>query len=716
MPKKPRKAVATEPFVAHTQPGQMSLAEALQRANRDQGAGRLQQAEVSLRQILAKHPNQPHALHLLGIIAHKVGKIDTALDCVRRAIAGDGTNVPFLVNYTELCRQGGRLDEAIEHGERAVALAPDSFGAHSNLGIAYYDKQDFDAAEIHQKRALDLKPDLASALNNLGSICRERKDLKAAIDYYRQAIVADPNYTEPLNNLGTVLVQDERAAEAIPILEAALQLNSNYSDALCNLGFARNALEQFDLAEPMFLRAIELRPDYAEAHQGLARVFQEKNELDKAVQAATTAVRIAPEKAEVHSTLGQVHSRMGYFDLSVESFDKALALDPALGSALLGKGILYMEAGRLAEAEDLFVHSLAVSSEPLASRFYITQVRKTRTGDDNLAALVEEMKHAAHLPEDKTTFLHFALGKCYEDIKDYDKAFEHYAQGCRSKRASNGYDHEEKMRLFDNVMAQMNRSRIEVLSGHDNPSDVPIFILGMPRSGTTLTEQIIASHPAVYGAGELYDLLNIGSMSTSADSVDVSFGDNFKDLNHEHLAAWGESYIKGLRQRAPDAVRITDKMPANFLLLGLIHLMLPNARIIHMRRNPLDTCLSCFNRLFHSGQDHTYDLVELGSYYRKYVEVMDHWRSVLPEGAFLDLHYEELVSDNETQTRRLIDYCGLEWDDACLEPHKTKRAIRTASVTQVREPIYTSSIERWRCYEKFLGPLIDALGELAPVD
>ena len=626
----------------------MTLAEALGRANREQAAGRLQQAEILLRQILAKHPNQPHALHLLGIIAHQVGKLDVALECVRKAINADGTNAQYRVNYTEMCRQRGRLDEAIEHGERAIALAPDSYSAHSNLGVAYYDKQDFDAAEKQQRRALDLKPDLSPALNNLGSICREREDLKAAIDFYQRAVTADPNYAEPLNNLGAVLVQDERAAEAVSVLEAALQLDQNYCDALCNLGFARNALQQFALARPLFLRSVELRPEYVEAHQGLARVFQESDELDKAVQAARNAVSIAPEQPETHSTLGQVYSRMGYYDLAEESFDKALAQNAALTSALNGKGIIYMEAGSLEEAEALFVHSLAVGSEEMVSRFYITQVRKTQSGDENMAALVAEMEHAQHLPVIKATFLRFALGKCYDDIQDYDKAFEHCAKGCSLKRASNGYDHEEKMRLFDNIMENLNRPRIEALNGHGDQSDLPIFILGMPRSGTTLTEQIIASHPEVYGAGELYDLLKIGSLPTRADSGDKPFGDNFKDLNHEHLVVWGESYLKSVRKRAPNAARITDKMPANFLLIGLIHLMLPKASIIHMCRNPLDTCLSSFTRLFHNGQDHSYDLAELGSYYRKYVAIMDHWRSVLPEGAFLDLHYEDLVSDSET--------------------------------------------------------------------
>jgi len=241
---------------------------------------------------------------------------------------------------------------------------------------------------------------------------------------------------------------------------------------------------------------------------------------------------------------------------------------------------------------------------------------------------------------------------------------------------------------------------------------VPIFVLGMPRSGTTLTEQIIASHPDVYGAGELPDLLRIAHRKT--DPKTTSFPDNLRYLDRSTLTAWGTEYIGGLIQRAPQAKHITDKMPANFLAVPLIHLMLPNAKIIHVNRNPVDTCLSCFMRLFRRKQEHTYDLAELGRYYVDYSRLMDHWRNILPAGSFLDINYEDIVADQEGQARRLLDYCGLEWNEACLDFHKTKRQVRTASVTQVRQPIYTTSVERWRPYEKFLGPLLDQLGDLVP--
>jgi len=254
---------------------------------------------------------------------------------------------------------------------------------------------------------------------------------------------------------------------------------------------------------------------------------------------------------------------------------------------------------------------------------------------------------------------------------------------------------------------------IQRLMGVGDRSDVPVFVLGMPRSGTTLTEQIIASHPDVHGAGELRELMGVVQDIESGGMV--AFPENLQGLTAQHVARWGQEYVARVAKRAPHAKRITDKMPANYLAMGLIPLMLPNAKIIHVKRNPVDTCVSCFTRLFNRHQDATYDLFELGRHYANYGRLMQHWHRVLPAGSFIEVQYEDIVADMEGQARRLIDHVGLPWNDACLAFHENKRSIRTASVTQVRQPIYGSSVERWRNYERFLGPLLEGLAEFAPV-
>jgi len=355
---------------------------------------------------------------------------------------------------------------------------------------------------------------------------------------------------------------------------------------------------------------------------------------------------------------------------------------------------------------------LAGKPDDIAARIHLVQNDKVSADDEHFAALRAAEKKMAEFSDNRRLSLHFALGKCYDDIKDYGQAFPHYLAGCRIKRAKLGYDPAAAARQFVELQEIFSKDFIGRLRGSGDPSAMPIFVLGMPRSGTTLTEQILASHPDVFGAGELPDLLRIAHRKTHPATT--SFPDNLRYLDSATLNAWGAEYVAAVQQRAPTEKHITDKMPANFFAVPLIHLMLPNAKIIHVNRNPVDTCLSCFTRLFHRKQEHTYDLAELGRYYADYARLMDHWRKVLPADAFLDIRYEDIVADQEKEARRLLDWCGLEWNPACLDFHQTKRQIRTASVTQVRQPIYSTSVERWRKYEKFLGPLLKELGDLVP--
>ena len=724
----------SEPIVAAPQPQQqLSIDQAMLLATQHQAQGKLQQAEHLLRQILQVQPQHAFALHLLGIIAHQAGKPELAIELIGKAIALSTTpTLPrgergqptlreassnpalFHANIGEMYRQLGKQDKAVEHGERAVALDARMPSAHSNLGIAYFDQKDIARAEACQRRALALDANFTPALNNMGSICRANKDKPAALDWYRKAIASNPSYLESLSNLGAVLLEEDRAEEAVAPLEQALRLNPNHAEALCNLGMVRNALEQHDAALPLLQRALQIRPDYAEAFVGLARFFHEKENLDEALRCARRAVELAPEKAEMCSQLAGIYTEMARSDEARQMYQRALEIDPENNEALLGLGHLEMEGGDMEKAEALFRQALALKEDNLPARFHLAQVKKVKAGDENLAALeaaaLAAQDAANPLSSKKAMALHFALGKCYDDSKQYDKAFPHFLDGCRLKRATYSYDAGEVTKHFDTIMQVFDENTLARLRGAGDASAVPIFVLGMPRSGTTLTEQIIASHPDVYGAGELPDLLAIAQRQLQG----TGFPENIRAIDRQTLSAWGADYIAGLRERAPEAKHITDKMPANFFAVGLIHLMLPNAKIIHVNRNPVDTCLSCFTRLFNRKQEQTYDLADLGHYYVDYIRLMAHWRKVLPAGAFLDVQYEDIVADQEAQARRMLDFCGLEWDAACLDFHKHKRSIRTASVTQVRQPIYNSSVERWRLYEKHLGPLLDALSDLVP--
>jgi len=694
----------------NTKPKIIPIAEMLQAAFQHYNSGRLPQSEQLLRQILNAQPKNAHALHLLGIIAHQSEKNNMAIQLITQAIAATPNIAEFHSNLAEIYRLSALYNEALIHAEKAVSLAPKSASAQSNLGLAYYDMGNIEKAETCQKEALKLDPKLPAALNNLGSILRDRKDKQGAIAYYREVLATNPNHPDALNNLGALLTETEQPEEALPYLLKAVQFMPRYAEAHHNIGNTFLALEQLERAVFAYQQALKHKPDYAEAWLGIARVYQEQSNLKQAESAIEQAIILKADKVEMYVTQGEIMLLSGYPEKAEAAYAKALSMDPASVNALLGKGHLRIEQGHLKEAESLFREALSLDADHLGARLALTQVTKATPEDENMKSLVASCEALDTMLEPKQMSLHFALGKCYDDTKEHTAAFEHYAKACALKRKRLSYSADNTDQTGKNIRAFFNHDTIERLSGGGSDSTLPIFILGMPRSGTTLTEQIIASHPLVHGAGELPDLMQIACEPRG--TATIGYPVSLNDITQPEMKMLGERYVSQLQARNPNASRITDKMPANFNALGLIHLMLPNAKIIHVKRNPVDTCLSGFTRLFQSSQYHSYDLVEIGRYYMNYHAMMQHWREVLPQGAFYEVQYEDLVADTEGQARALIDYCGLEWNENCLEFYKHERGIRTASVTQVRQPIYTSSVARWRPYEAQLKPLLDVLGDL----
>jgi tetratricopeptide (TPR) repeat protein len=494
----------------------------------------------------------------------------------------------------------------------------------------------------------------------------------------------------------------------------AIKIKPDSAIAFNNLGTAFKDLGNPEAAIECYRKAIGINPAYAEAYGNLGNVLHESGRFERAIESCRRALELNPAYAEAHNNLGNILKDIGQHEGALASFRKALAIDPKCDKAILGESQLFMINGEMGLAEETIKRALELKPDNLEARFLLAQARKTQAQDENLTALMAAEEAVRNnllaLPYRKVVSLHFALGKSFDDLGDHDRAFPHFIEGNKLKRATLEYDAAQMTHRFDETIRIFDRDTIERLRGGINLSGVPIFVLGMPRSGTTLVEQIIASHPEVHGAGELLDMPSIAQREVSGTT---GFPDNILALDSAILSKWGDDYVASLRKHSPDARRITDKMPNNFWFIGLIHVMLPNAKIIHVNRNPVDTCLSCFTKLFTGILNQTYDLSELGRYYVDYDRLMKHWRSVLPAGVFLDVQYEDIVADQETEARRIIDFCDLEWNDACIDFHKHNRQVSTASVMQVRQPIYKTSVERWRHYEKFLDPLLDALGELA---
>jgi tetratricopeptide (TPR) repeat protein len=372
-------------------------------------------------------------------------------------------------------------------------------------------------------------------------------------------------------------------------------------------------------------------------------------------------------------------------------------------------GRVLQEIGRIDEASRAFEKAIEIAPRRTGLYVNLFSCRSVTLGDPHFAALEALVHDRASLTDDEQIKADFALGKGYSDIGQHERSFGHLLDGNALKRRQIVYDEAAVLRWFDGVRRVFTPAFIRERRNLGDPSSVPVFIVGMIRSGSTLVEQVLGSHPRVFAAGERKDFANalktLGADDTGATKAAAGWL-----LNGENLRGLGTTYLTGLTAGTPAADKIVDKMPANFRFLGLIHLALPNARVIHTCRDPIDTCLSCFSTLFSDEQPFTYDLGELGRYYRAYQRLMEHWRHALPEGVMLEVKYEELVTDFERQARRIVAHCGLEWDDRCLSFYETRRPVKTASVVQVRQPIYRSSVGRWRPDSDLLRPLLEALG------
>lgn len=605
------------------------------------------------------------------------GRFAEALDLCRRILSTRPQHPEALGLGGMAAFHSGDAEQAVEYLRAVTMIRPDKAEAHNDLGVVLQTIGKAEEAVISFSRAAHLNPDDAAAYNNLGVQLHKLRDLNAAEAALRRAVKADPGHGGAYNSLGNVLLDMGRFAEAEAAFRRAIDLNRNYAAAYNNLGFALRNLKRFDEAEAAYRRAVEIDRDYSDAHDGLGTILMDMNRPQEAAEHYFHALKINPDAANVHHNLGVALQSLGRLDEAVTAFRRSVEIEPA-------------RAGN--------------------SYRHLAMTKTFSRGDADVAAMEMLLSQQNENGED-AMHLSFALGKAYDDLGDYDSAFTHLARGNRIKRAGLAYDVADDEKPAEFFASGMTRDFLAANAGCGFASGVPIFIIGMPRSGTTLVEQILAGHSCVHGAGELTDMRRLAGELMRGSPDSAQFSEIISTLAPDGLSRLGQSYIDGLSRRVPtisgDAM-ITDKMPANFLYIGLIRLALPGAKIIHCVRDPVDTCLSCYMQYFTEGQNFAYDLNDIGRYYNAYARLMDHWRTVLP-GYILDVRYEDVVADPEGEARKLLAFCGLEWEDSCLEFHKVKRSVHTASMAQVRRPIYGSSVRRWERYKDRLGPLLEAL-------
>ena len=596
---------------------------------------------------------------------HRAGRLDEAESIYRHMLAIDARHADSLHLLGMIEHQRGHNQIAVDMIRRAIAIDPERAAFHSNLGTILQAQGLLDEAAGSFEQALALKPAWAEVHSNLGNILQSQGKLEKAAACQERALALKPDCAEAFSNLANIRQAEGKLDDAVAGYERALALKPDFADAHNNLGIALATRDKVDDAVAHYERALALKPDWAYAHNNLGNAFVIQDRIDEATAHYKRALVLKPDYANAHNNLGNIFKEQGKFDDAMAHYGRAISISPDYAEAHLNRA----------------------------------EIKSFRRGDSDLAAL-EALAGSHVLSPDKAVYLHFALAKALDDFGDYDRAFEHLRTGNALKRRQIDYQENAVLDLFQRISSVFDRSQFDRFHGAGDPSSIPVFVLGMPRSGSTFIEQILASHPQIHGAGEL----------TALEKMELAYPESIPSLDAVALRQIGQSYLSSLPKIDGDKLRVVDKLPGNFLRIGLIRLILPNARFIHTTRNPIDTCLSCYSKLFSHGLYFSYDLAELGRYYRAYSELMAHWRSVLPPGAMLEVSYEDVVDNLEGQARRLIDYCGLAWEDRCISFHKSTRPVKTASAVQVRQPLFRSSLQRWRRYEADLGPLLDELG------
>jgi tetratricopeptide (TPR) repeat protein len=636
----------------------LKLDEALKLAKKKLKEGSSEDAKPIYQDILRRFPaNKKAKIGLKALSGSPVGKDQKVLNPPQ-------DQQQILISFYSQ----GQLQQALEQAKGLLEQFPYSILSHNICGAVYAAFNQYDAAINSYKQALKIKPDYADAHNNMGVVLLEIGELNAAIDSYKQALKIKPNYAEAHYNMGNALKEKGELNATIDSYEQALKIKPDYADAHNNMGVVLLEIGELNAAIDSYKQALKIKPDYAEAHYNMGNALKEKGELNATIDSYEQALKIKPDYADAHNNMGTALQDHGKLEEAIEAYNKALAIKPD-----------HAETHR---------HLSGLTKYAL---------------DDEHFAQCQSLYQDESLSDKDRCHLSFALAKMYEDTGKLDEAYAHLTEGntLRKKRLNYLIDQDER------VFAQLKKTQPKIMQHSLNPAHhaaaiVPIFILGMPRSGTTLIEQIVSSHSKVTGAGELNYVSQFGS--SLAQEIDV--------MNVATIPKFRERYLSEITKKADGSEFVTDKMPDNFKYIALICAAFPEAKIIHVQRESAATCWSNFKHYFTSkGLGYSYNLADIVSYYTLYMDLIEFWQQIYNNRIY-NLDYDKLTENQEPETQRLIEHLGLSWEDACLAPQNNKRAVKTASQQQVRLKLYKGSSQAWRKYEPFLEGVFDSLKAL----
>ena len=636
--------------------------------------------------------------------------------------------------------QSRQTAQAIEDCRMALATYPDDVNILGLLGAALGEQGEFAAAEEVLRNVIDLTPTFAKPYDDLGTLLLQQQRAEDAIPLLEKAARLDPKLESAHFQLGKALAAVGRGPEADAAFERSfalspsrgmmaraaehhkagrleeaeqlcrrvLQKEPRHVDALRMLGLIAAAAGDLDEAEKLLSQAIDVAPDHVGAMFELGRVLKELERPDDAIAIYQQLIKLQPDNHRAHYRLAGALAPAALNEQSAAAYRRCLELAPEHAGAWLGLGHMLKTLGQQQEGIDAYRRCLALEPEFGEAYFSLANLKTYHFDDAEIAAMQERLASDTVRDASRVNFL-FALAKAYEDRKDYQTAWQYYAEGNAKQRQLVSYDPVLTETINDELVDFFSAEFFAQHSGSGCPDASPIFILGMPRSGSTLLEQIIASHSQVEGTSELPYIGRITKSLNRNRADGMHYPQVLGELEARHFARLGQNYLDMAQlHRVEGTPHFIDKMPNNFPSVGLIHTILPNARIIDARRHPLDACTGNLRQLYARGQAFSYDQTDIGEYYLQYQRLMDHWDEVLP-GKVLHVQYEEVVNNLEAQVTRILEFLGLPWEDACLNFHDTERAIRTASSEQVRQPIYNSGVGFWRHYESHLEELQEVL-------
>jgi tetratricopeptide (TPR) repeat protein len=639
-------------------------------------ADKLQAADELLAVALGTYPNDPNLLRLTGISSLKQRRFSDAEAKFTHAIRIAPNYAPAYEDLANTQLHQRKLDDAVANMRLAIKHSPSPGPLQQRLAELLSLVGRNQEAESMFKDSLASDPQkqaLANAMEHAN-----QGELGKAEEIYRSVLREHPNNVDALRLLGVLNVRREQYHEASALFRRAVEVAPDFWKAWINLGTALSEQQKFDEAEEAYKQALELQPGSAHTLERLGANAMKASDLDQSIDWLEQSLKISPNHFPSLLCLGHALKTLGQQDAAIDAYQRCTVSKPDFGEAY----------------------------------WSLANLKTFRFNDEQLASMEEQLATVTDSTDEEAVdaeiAFNFALGKAFEDRKDYPRAFDYYFRGNSKKRMNVTYDPIEFQNNNDRIIEVFNKDFFGQREGWGFQDDSTILILGLPRSGSTLLEQILASHSQVEGTAELHYLLRAATQTGLNRTDGIRYPQVMHELAEHHVSGIGQEYVENTLTHRTGTPYFTDKMPNNFPAIGFLHTILPNAKVIDARRHPLDSCLGTFKQLFASGQVFSYDLYDLAHYYIEYMRLMDHWNEVLPDKV-LTVNYEDTVADLETTALSIAEHCGLEWQESMLSFHENKRAVRTASSEQVRQPIYSSSVALWRRYEDQLEELIEYL-------